>query len=700
GLVTWLILDWKEKADQSGSNGKVLLILYLLALGVGFHLGTILIFPGFFFLALLVEKKGFSNIELWVVGAALAFFLGSTILHLPDLWMGGGLLLTLMVSIWLFSTGKRFPLAALAVFVLGLSVHLFLMIRAGHDPGPAINEADPSTWENLLAVLKREQYPARSLHVREASFSFQLNHFWGYLWNQFQMPFQTRLSLGSFFLNPGAALTALPLGLGVLGIWQQWRREKKVFLALFIILLVNSVGLILFLNFTNHEVRERDYFYTPGFYFLSLFIGLGITGLLEGFLAEKRGKLQSSLIAALLLLLSFGPLVSHFYTHDRSELRIARDYAWNMLSPLEENAVIFTNGDNDTFPLWYLQEVEGIRMDVRVVNLSLLNTDWYMRQLRDRDPVLPIYLDNDEIAEVATHYYQLEDGRILQPRDEIINRMMMNTQKEGWYTRPYYFAVTVPRESLLPWMEYLRMEGMVYRMTLEKGKEQVDLEKLRYNLEEGYIWRGIFSDWGADGSEQGLSGEIPRFPVQQEEPFYLNATVIHLIQNYAAAWSRLSIEMSRGDEGVQDDQEAVRAMERAWQINPEFVPAMLYLPYLYGQAGDSLRVGLAYDTFSEKDPQDYRFWARYAQYLETLGRHEEVVIALGRIIELNPDSEAAHISLLDYIVSFFPTRKNLTAMQTRLEEYLARNPKSEAIRERLGLLKEGMQAGQGVQGER
>jgi hypothetical protein len=712
GTITWLILDWREKVDKPEGNALVFLIIYLLSLGVGFHLGTILIFPGFFIMALMIREKAFSDQELLAFTTALGAFLGVSIMHWPDLWMLGIFIAALVWAIWLYTQGKRFALYSIGLFALGLSVHLFLLIRAGQNP--AINEADPSTWANLWAVIKREQYPFRSVFVRESSWTYQLSHFWDYLWNQFRMPFQGRF----LNLNPGAALTALPLGLALIGLWQQWRRQRKVFVALLIILLVNSLGLVLYLNFTSEEVRARDYFYAPSFYFLALFIGLGTVGLLEGFLQETKGKKLAAGVSILLLALSLGPAAGHWHEHDRSDIYVARDYAWNMLAPLDENAIIFTNGDNDTFPLWYIQEVEGFRKDVRVVNLSLLNTDWYMAQLRDLEPKLPISLTDAELAEVARMYFQMEDGRVYQPRDKIIDHLFGNTLNEGWDSRSYYFAVTVPRDFLNPLLPFLSMEGMVYRMTLERGEEQVNMERLRENLEEVFIWRGLLPDWNDDdnlrgrlsessvgdslggyastlpdtrryGELQGLKGAIPQFPDRAPENSYLNPTIRHLIQNYAAAWSRYAIELNRGLEVPQDMTKAIDAMTRAWIIDEDFSPAVNYLGYLYSSSGDPEKGLEVYREFAEKQqPQDYRFWSRYAQALEKAGLHEEVVQALGTVIDLNPDYEPGYLSLVDYIVSYFPTMDNIRAVVAHLEDFLRRHPDSAPIRERLGVLRE------------
>src|SRR5678816_92174 len=149
-------------------------------------------------------------------------------------------------------------------------------------------------------------------------------------------------------------------------------------------------GLIFYLNFTDHEVRERDYFFTNSYHFLAIWMGMGVAGTLDwlarafepaktsadasgAVLPAKGERWGLWLGAAALLGISLLPARQGWYEHDRSGFYIAHDYAYNMLTPLGPNALVLTNGDNDTFPLWYIQEVEGVRKDVRVVNLSLIH---------------------------------------------------------------------------------------------------------------------------------------------------------------------------------------------------------------------------------------------------------------------------------------------------------------------------------------
>ena len=697
GFVLYLALDWAKHADQPRGNALVYLILYLLSLAVGFHLGTVLVFPGFFVLALLIREKSFTDLDLWLVGAALALFLGSTILHMPDTLLVVGTLAILAAGVWLAlptrygGRGHRpFVLYSLALFALGLSVHVFLLIRAGQHP--AINEADPSNWANLWAVLRREQYPFQLPTERKAALAWQFGHFFHYLGAQFRMPGEAAFSLGSFQFHAGRALTAIPLGLGMLGMLIQWFREKKHWAALFTVLIINTLGLVLFLNFSDQEVRERDYFYANGFYYYAVFIGLGTVGLLDSLRRERKRALWAGLLAVVLVIASLGPLKQHWFTHDRSQNLIARDYAYNMLEPLEPNAVIFTNGDNDTFPLWYIQEVEGFRKDVRVVNLSLLNTAWYMQQLRDDPPQVPIAWQNADLDEVATHYYRLEDGRIIQPRDEVINHLFITAQKRGWEKTPFYFAVTIPRETLEPYLPYCSMEGMVYRMTLTEGKDQVNIPKLEENLEHVFEWRGIFTDgpssegeaWQESADSASILSKVPPpdDPGLTLPSFYKEPTITHLIQNYAAAWSRLAIELDREGPGLTPDPEgAVRAMEMASLIREDLTPVVLYLGYLYMKNGEPERAMSTYEHYLEREPDNWQLWARYAQAAEGADDRQRVVQALRQVIAINPDYEPAYLSLVDYVVSYFPSVQNLRNLREQLAQFTVRNPDNTSIRE-------------------
>lgn len=184
----------------------------------------------------------------------------------------------------------------------------------------------------------------------------------------------------------------LPLILGLLGLYYQYKKQGNDAFVVFLLFFLTGIAICIYLNQTPYQPRERDYAYAGSFYAFAIWIGLGVLAIID-LLAHKISPKAATYIALLAGLLG-GPAImarDGWNDHDRSKRYTARDFAYDYLNSCAPNAILFTNGDNDTFPLWYAQEVEGIRTDVRVVNLSLLNTDWYIDQMKRKaygsDPI-------------------------------------------------------------------------------------------------------------------------------------------------------------------------------------------------------------------------------------------------------------------------------------------------------------------------
>jgi tetratricopeptide (TPR) repeat protein len=195
----------------------------------------------------------------------------------------------------------------------------------------------------------------------------------------------------------------LPLILGLLGFFIQYRKEEKDFLVVTLIFLMTGLALVVFINSPPTEPRERDYIYVGSFYAFAIWIGLGVLQLAEWL--EKVVKNATARAGVATVVCALVPLLmvsKSWDNHNRNHRYQSVDFAKNMLSSCAPNAILFTGGDNDTFPLWYVQEVEGFRTDVRVCNLSLLGTGWYIDQMKRKtyqsDP-LPISLDKDKFLE-------------------------------------------------------------------------------------------------------------------------------------------------------------------------------------------------------------------------------------------------------------------------------------------------------------
>jgi hypothetical protein len=188
----------------------------------------------------------------------------------------------------------------------------------------------------------------------------------------------------------------LPFLLGLVGLFYQLNRDNKNWWIILLLFIMTGIAIVFWLNQYPNQPRERDYAYVGSFYFYAVWIGLGMLALFDG-ISRLTGEKIAAPVAGLLCFLAVPALLAseNWDDHDRSHRFLARDVAFNYLNSCAPNAILFTNGDNDTFPLWYAQEVEGARTDVRVCNLMLLNTDWYIDQMKCKtyksDP-LPVTL--------------------------------------------------------------------------------------------------------------------------------------------------------------------------------------------------------------------------------------------------------------------------------------------------------------------
>lgn len=175
---------------------------------------------------------------------------------------------------------------------------------------------------------------------------------------------------------------ALPFILGLLGIFFHFKRNKTDAWVVLSFFLLTGMAIVIYLNQYPYQPRERDYAYTGSFYAFAIWIGFGVLFIYDKLSKKKAGTGIALASTAICLVAPVIMAAQGWNDHDRSLRTLSRDCAINYLQSCAPNAILFTNGDNDTFPLWYAQEVEGIRTDVRVVNLSLLQTDWYIKQMR------------------------------------------------------------------------------------------------------------------------------------------------------------------------------------------------------------------------------------------------------------------------------------------------------------------------------
>jgi tetratricopeptide (TPR) repeat protein len=258
-------------------------------------------------------------------------------------------------------------------------------------------------------------------------------------------------------------LYCLPLLLGLVGLFFHMVMDRKGFSVVMILFLLTGIGIIVFLNQYPYQPRERDYAYAASFYAFAIWIGLGVMGLFE--LLKKYIPGHGSAFASILVSAAVPAIMvsEEWDDHDRSGLYTARDFAANYLNSCAPNAILFTNGDNDTFPLWYAQEVEGIRTDVRVMNLSLSNTDWYIDQMSRKayksDPV-PFSMTAAQYRQGTRDYVPFYDANLQGYTDlkQIMDfvksespKAKIKTQSGKWlnYMPTKKFSLSVPKQKVL-----------------------------------------------------------------------------------------------------------------------------------------------------------------------------------------------------------------------------------------------------------
>jgi len=576
-LLTWLALRWHASRRAAGSDALLYLMLYLLGLGVGFHLGVLLVCPALFVLVLLARDRRLPLVDLLTVSGGVLLFLLSTQTR------GDALLIVLLLAyavrvIARARSGQPFALIGSGLFLLGLSVHLFLLIRAGLDP--ALNQGQPDNLGALLSCLRREQYPPLDPFVRRAPLAGQIASYYQMLLRQF-----TFLGDGDGALSRIAVVLG-PLLLAVTGLWHGVRRARPWIWLLVAGYLANADLLNLYLNFTDHEVRARDYFFSVGFLYAAILIGLGAAVLLRRLAGSDRkavhgGRAVAYSAAGLMLAAAALPLLvpghPKWIRHDRSGDWIARDYAWNTLAPLDRNAVLVTNADNDTFPLWYLQQVEGFRPDVTVFNLQLAELPWYVSQLRRRDPGLPLSLSDRRVGEPATE----GDSEGASVAAQVL-RDVVATNAGREQPRPIYFSVTIPRQNIARYFGYLRSEGLAFRLTRDRqpdGQPGVDAERMLRNLYGVFNFRSVLTGDSAERGRRFRQEETPTGGARDAAPNYVALAPLlgearrdvmpyrnetKLPGNYTVAAARAGQEfLRRADTPAVDAAERGRLIEKA-----------------------------------------------------------------------------------------------------------------------------------------
>ncbi|MFH1943943.1 MAG: DUF2723 domain-containing protein [bacterium] len=582
-LVIWLALYWEERSEKAGSILLIFFVFYMFGLATGVHLLNILAFPFVLLIAYFHDNQTVKRLLLLIfIQAAVPFFLYVTffqfnptsksfeqmlahqqkawnfMLWFGVIWVGVSLVYVYFKDRSVFLVWWVIP----ALVVLGYSLYIAIYIRAGLKP--PINENDPSTFKAMMDYFGRKQYGDQSMLL---TFLHRQADFWHY---QIQMMY-TRY-FGWQFIGRGITLDAqdriveilslrglygLPFVVGLWGAVHHFYKDWKRAVAVLVLFFLTGYAVILYLNQPDPQPRERDYSYVGSFFAFALWIGIGMAGALEWISDALKGKKmlkKAAFSLAGLLLFIAVPLnlyAFHHKSHSRAGDYVAWDYSYNILESCEPDGIIFTNGDNDTFPLWYLQEVEGIRKDVRVVNLSLLNTPWYIKQLRDLEPKVPLNLSDNVIDTLFPIAWESKKVSIPVPENvieelkptldsievkslsrgmtftlnptfanntglRVQDRMILRILQVNQWKRPVYFAMTVSTDNKMGLEPYFRMDGLAFKI-MPYEVRQLDKDRLRTNLLEKFRYRGL-----------------------NDPHVYFNVDVLKLLQNYRSTYMELA----------------------------------------------------------------------------------------------------------------------------------------------------------------
>lgn len=455
-LVRW----WRIAADE---NGVRWLFIITLLVGVDFsiHRTNALLLPGILFWVLVRRPRVVASIRPWLASV-------------------GGLL-------------------------AGLSLQLLLIPMALRSP--ALNIGNPSNLSRLWDYISLQQIGGGFLFNvfprRSAFFGHQIRDVLDPLRSSFVAVDGTLRFLG-----------AIPLVLAVYGVIAMWRRHARLALALVVLFITTVLTTVAYFNIPEHFFRPLHRHYLPCLVIFAVISAYG-AGSAAAHLRRLRGRLGVALagvLAALVTVVGIGPLVDNYATHDRSHSTFAYDFASNLLGQLPPDAILLTSGDNDTFPLWYLRVVEGLRPDVNVVNIPLTNTSWYIEDVlcapgglafsksapgmadlhplswKEREVALPEPSADGATAppdSVRLHVSPTAASQYLLVQDQVVLDMLETNR----WKRPVMIATTVS-PSVLPWLrDHLRLEGLAYRLVPTKDPDPA-VEIMKSNLLQHYRYRG------------------------------------------------------------------------------------------------------------------------------------------------------------------------------------------------------------------
>jgi hypothetical protein len=659
-LTFWLFLMWMDNYTDYKSVRFLLLVLYLFGLGAGVHLLNLLVIPSILLLIIFTEKKLLLRYDLW--GA------------LPIL------------------------------IIIGYSTYLMIIIRAGLHP--AINENNPDNWENFVKYLKREQYGTESQFT---TFFHRVAPFWAYQVKKMFLRY-----FGWQFIGKGTTigtdgyiaenlsfrgLYGLPFILGIAGMVHHFYKDWKRALSILIFFIMTGIALVVYLNQPDPQPRERDYVYVGCFLAFAIWIGIGMVGILEGIITKLKENVNlkwiavSAVILIIIFIIPVNMLRFNFDEHDRTGNYVPWDYSYNILQACEPNAILITNGDNDTFPLWYLQEVEGIRKDVRIANLSLLNTNWYILQLKNEEPKVPISLSDEFIQRIGLVPWKKQNYRVEVPPRLVSeymadvkgemnvpetpavmefevnptwgsqglktqDYMVLNIMYANQWKKPIYFALTVSDGGKVGLNDYLRMDGMSMKLIPFKGIK-ISPSLLEKNLFEKYKFRKL-----------------------NDPDVYYDYQTTELLQNYRTLFTHLALHYYNKGER----EKVVKVLDKIEEVMPSSVIPInredvdMIIGRMYADCGRPQELEKRLDKYSAKENVNHEKLFEYAVFYKTiLNNNTKSINTLKKVINIKRD----FVNAYSFLMSIYDQEKLYKEEIELIEQWLIVNPNDAGARKKL-----------------
>ena len=559
-------------------------------------------------------------------------------------------ILIIILGIFKILPGWRNALMIIMVSFIGYSTHLYIPIRSQQNP--RMNENNPgSSVQATIDYIERKQYGSMSMTERmfkrrgswQNQFgTYQHMGFWGY----FQEVYGTnRVTFLPFFI------------IGLFGIWEVVRKRPSIGVPLMLAIFLATIGLILYMNFADGtrinpqtggdylEVRDRDYFFTPAFIFFGLAIGIGfacIVHAVKEWTSKNISKatIPATIFASVLFLSPSVAMTNNYFMASRANNYFAYDYGWNLLTSADQNAIIFTVGDNDTFTLWCLQDALGIRTDVSVVNLSLANTKWYIKQLPTNLDVKTSWSEK-QVDDLRP--FRNQDGEYFGISDQVISEVI----KENFKRRPINFSVTVGENR---WKFYgnhidslMSLKGMVWRMNRVGGGQRIDIDSSIAFLE--------------DPEQMRLTGI-------NDSTIYKDATTLRLTKNYARTFVLVADSLQK----IGETEKAENLVARAVAEIPHAVDAVYFLADMYSQnlSQQKLENLIETNTFADKNLLRVYLCRLYYRNNQVDKCEQEYLSIL--------DESPSYRKALDDLLRLYYEQKDPEKMKSLIMKWLAYNP--------------------------